>query len=112
MPTRVRLRQCPACRAVQRASAYVLLEDLGPNPLRACPACGWIGSTRALRIVDSAGGAGRGSRTGAAAPRGRSQVRFGKQSNAQLLATNPRRALTNRYLNPRDSRAARARVPA
>ena len=54
MPTRVRLRQCPDCRAVQRASAYVLLEDLGSNPLRACPACGWIGSTRALRIVDSA----------------------------------------------------------
>ena len=53
MPTRVRLRQCPDCRAVQRASAYVLLEDLGSNPLRACPACGWIGSTRALRIVDS-----------------------------------------------------------
>ena len=54
MPTRVRLRQCPDCRAVQRASAYVLLEDLGSNPLRACPAYGWIGSTRALRIVGSA----------------------------------------------------------
>ena len=54
MPTRVRLRQCPGCRAVQRASAYVLLEDDGSNPLRACPQCGWIGSTRALRIVGSA----------------------------------------------------------
>ena len=40
--------------AVQRASAYMLLQDIGPNPLRACPECGWIGSTRALRIVDSA----------------------------------------------------------
>jgi len=28
----------------------IRVDRVGPNPLRACPACGWIGSTRALRI--------------------------------------------------------------